>query len=510
MTAVRSSQRFTRRNHCPICGGYKELRQGAGIRCWGYIGDNGRVYCTRNGDAPIPEIPANRQRAADLDEPVHTIEFEIRDIEGRLQAVHLRQEFADGHKDMPWKGGLRGRSRDTLPLFGAELVPALTDGDLVIVTEGEKDCLALRAAGYNAVGTVTGAHGTPTAEVLSVLARFRVIYWPDNDDEGRKHMQRCAALQSGAIIDWKDAPSHGGAADFDGDDGELAALIESNYMDELEAEIRIKPPEIDPTARDRLIRAFSEVCTDWSKAQQMAECEQFWRIARDDHGHKFGLYPYRCHQQICTTCGPVQLAKDWQAKIARMPDRIRLLKFYARGDGSLRTLGQAFRYLRQKHAIKGGLTGRRYEAGMRAVGLLMLPADAPVPQDSQLVQVAVAATPDEALTWLQSEYVDEALYAWSSNEELATLLADTKGRRRFQAFGDAFTASCSLIGAQPVEEKRRPPSGGSGHGSQWEPGDHKCPVCGSTNYEPLPFRVPASEMEPCGNGYLWKGPPKSG
>jgi hypothetical protein len=271
-----------------------------------------------------------------------------------------------------------------------------------------------------------------------------------------------------------------------------------------------KCPQPDLDDRDRLIRGFSEVCPDWRKAQQMAECEQFWRIGRDDHGHKFGLYPLRCHQQICTTCGPIQLAKDWLAKIAEMPDRIRLLKFYPRGGGNLRSLAQAFRYLRQKHRLSGGLTGRRYEAGMRAVGLLMLPADAPVPRDAQLVQITAQATPDEALAWLQAEYVDEALYAWSSNEELSTLLANTKGRRRFQAFGDAFTASCSHIGAQPVEEKRKPPSGGSGHGGKREPSEHKCPICGSTNYEPLPFRVPASEMEPCGNGYLWKGPPKCG
>ena len=68
------------------------------------------------------------------------------------------------------------------------------------------------------MGTVTGASGTPSRAALAELTGRMVYLWPDHDDVGRKHMQRVAAGLSGVIgveiVDWPDAPEHGGAADF--------------------------------------------------------------------------------------------------------------------------------------------------------------------------------------------------------------------------------------------------------------------------------------------------------
>jgi hypothetical protein len=82
------------------------------------------------------------------------------------------------------------------PLWGSERLAAALHGP-VYVTEGEKAAAALLAAGASALGTVTGASGTPGAVALEVLAGRRVILWPDADDVGRAHMARIAALLAG-------------------------------------------------------------------------------------------------------------------------------------------------------------------------------------------------------------------------------------------------------------------------------------------------------------------------
>lgn len=121
--------------------------------------------------------------------------YEIRSADGTLIAVHVRVDRPDGTKTFHWKSadgstGLNGTAVADLPMFGSEMI--LADGDLVVVTEGEKSALAVREAGYRAVGTVTGAAATPADSSLAVLAGHDVVLWPDADDVGRAHMMRIA------------------------------------------------------------------------------------------------------------------------------------------------------------------------------------------------------------------------------------------------------------------------------------------------------------------------------
>ena len=60
------------------------------------------------------------------------------------------------------------------------------------MVEGEKARDALASRGILAVGTVTGARATPSTQVLRPLLDYEVILWPDNDEDGRKHMERIA------------------------------------------------------------------------------------------------------------------------------------------------------------------------------------------------------------------------------------------------------------------------------------------------------------------------------
>jgi hypothetical protein len=121
--------------------------------------------------------------------------YEIRDHEGRLLAVHLRQDLLGGRKRMWWQtpDGRRGLGglRPVDLLYGLE---RLSGAQEVVVTEGEKCADALRSGGIAAVATVCGAAATPSDQVLRHLVRpgLRVILWPDADEAGRRHMQKIA------------------------------------------------------------------------------------------------------------------------------------------------------------------------------------------------------------------------------------------------------------------------------------------------------------------------------
>jgi hypothetical protein len=111
-----------------------------------------------------------------------TATWEIRDGEGILQALHVRSD-RDGKKGFYWRlpgandWGLQGRKLGSLPLYGSEELKDWSDGDPIVIAEGEKATDALRKAGFHALGTVTGASNTPGPETLEVLRGRKVILW---------------------------------------------------------------------------------------------------------------------------------------------------------------------------------------------------------------------------------------------------------------------------------------------------------------------------------------------
>jgi hypothetical protein len=163
--------------------------------------------------------------------------YGIRDASGALVAVHCRYDGPAG-KRMWWEQpdgtpGLGGFSSADLPLYG---IDRLTGSPIVILVEGEKAAEVLLAIGVQAVGTVTGASGTPGAIPLAELTGRRVRPWPDNDGVGRSHMQRIGDALVGIAADdvcwitWPDAPEHGDAADFIAAGGtreDVEALVEA-------------------------------------------------------------------------------------------------------------------------------------------------------------------------------------------------------------------------------------------------------------------------------------------
>jgi len=168
------------------------------------------------GAAPPTRLPARRA------ETVET-RYEVRNPNGRLVAVHVREDLGRGLKRFRWEQPngtpeLGGLHTADLPLYGVEHLRE-RPGEPVILVEGQKAAQALRDAGRLAVGTVTGANGTPSDDVLRPLVGRLVYAWRDNDEPGRAHMTRNAQGlarlgNTPRWIEWAGAPEKGDAADF--------------------------------------------------------------------------------------------------------------------------------------------------------------------------------------------------------------------------------------------------------------------------------------------------------
>ncbi len=197
-------------------------------------GDSGAVLLTCHAGCPLEAVlDGLGLTKADLfvrsrsggGEPAST--WKIKDADGNVRAVHVRFDGPDGKKVL-WKlpgandWGLGGFRTADLPLYGSECVGDWPDDAPIIVTEGEKAADALRTTHVPAVGTVTGASGTPRDGALSILKDRSVVLWPDNDEAGRNHMNRIASKLQGVasevrIYEWRDAPGEGAdAADHPG------------------------------------------------------------------------------------------------------------------------------------------------------------------------------------------------------------------------------------------------------------------------------------------------------
>lgn len=162
---------------------------------------------------------------------------QIKDAAGRLVAEHVRVVGPDGKKRMFWQRpgyapteGLAGLATADLPLYGTQYLRRLEPGRTVVVCEGESAVEALWSWRVPAVGTVTGAAGTPGEDALGVLLPFDVVLWPDHDEPGEAHMARIAGwlARSGSTarrLAWAGAREKGDdAADFVRRGGSLTAF----------------------------------------------------------------------------------------------------------------------------------------------------------------------------------------------------------------------------------------------------------------------------------------------
>jgi len=186
--------------------------------------------------------------------------YKVRARDGRVIAEHVRIDYPDGSKITPWQlpDGTRGLGElhpSDLPLYGTERLASLEVGRTVLACEGEKATEACWRMGYPAVGTVTGASGTPDEDALAVLLPFDVVLWPDHDDQGQRHMARVATSLvrlggSCRLLGWG-VEKGDDAADFQGTLTDLDLFVRN-------------APDYHPTVEEVVQRpAYAPTPTQW-------------------------------------------------------------------------------------------------------------------------------------------------------------------------------------------------------------------------------------------------------
>ena len=130
--------------------------------------------------------------------------WQIRDPAGQVIAEHLRWNARNGHpKRFAWrrdgKAGLDGLPVAALPLYRSEHLKEYDRNKPLFIVEGEAAADALAAIGTQVIGTVTGASSCPSEAVWRNLSGFTdCVLWPDLDDPGHRHAQRCAKALASA------------------------------------------------------------------------------------------------------------------------------------------------------------------------------------------------------------------------------------------------------------------------------------------------------------------------
>ncbi|MDO8750664.1 MAG: AAA family ATPase [Dehalococcoidia bacterium] len=206
--AVSSTQRFTQQRPCPVCGGWDHVPRGKGIRCYGFLSDDGAfANCTRPEHAdglqqnPSSETYAHRLQGicgcGNLHSPAPMSMNGHKPEQGQIVAVYdycdfevVRFEpkgFAQRRKDGQW-----GLGNVTPHLYRRPELLAADPQDVVLIPEGEKDVESGRSLGYVATCNPMGA-GKWRESYSKDLAGRHVVVIPDNDDPGQRHAQQVAA-----------------------------------------------------------------------------------------------------------------------------------------------------------------------------------------------------------------------------------------------------------------------------------------------------------------------------
>ena len=212
--AVEAHQRFTKSRPCPICGGYEQAPRGQGIRCTGYLSDDGEwALCSREEHGGTLSMNNNSQTYAHLlsgdcrcgkehsqgssttaaskptnSRQVATFDYWDQD-DKQFQVVKLEPKgFFQRRLDENgnWVNDMEGISKP-LPLYRLKELLASDEGETVYISEGEKDCDRVRSLGLVSVTTIMGAGKARHSDLTSLKDR-NIVLLPHHDEPGRDHM----------------------------------------------------------------------------------------------------------------------------------------------------------------------------------------------------------------------------------------------------------------------------------------------------------------------------------
>ena len=210
----------TRQSPCPICDGYRELDPGKGVRCWGFISEDGDyAHCSRedraggiefngkssayphrlrgsckcgetHGEAPAEAVPIGAARGAR--EVAH---YDYTSAEGTLLYQVVRKEPKAFMQRAPrtdggWAYSLAGIEPTIYRL--PEVIAAREAGDTIFIAEGEKDVETLRAAGC--IATCNSGGATKWKESFAEhFSGADVVIVRDKDEKGNEHARQVFA-----------------------------------------------------------------------------------------------------------------------------------------------------------------------------------------------------------------------------------------------------------------------------------------------------------------------------
>ena len=185
--------------------------------------------------------------------------YDYTDAEGKLlyQVVRYRdpKQFSQRRPDSngDWNWGLGGVS--VVPYN----LPTLVKVPFVFIVEGEKDADSLAKAGLPATTNNGGAENFK-AEIVPYFEGKSIAILPDNDERGRAHAAKVAALLYGKaksikIVELPGLAEKGDVSDFLEAGGTVAELRK------LYQEAQFYTPETQPHEEDRYLRNLREEVT---------------------------------------------------------------------------------------------------------------------------------------------------------------------------------------------------------------------------------------------------------
>jgi len=247
-------KRFTKRNPCPICGGYDELKRGRKKRCFGFFSDDDEyAHCTRQEYAGTLPCNSNsstfahhivgkcgcgvQHGAKKAEQPTQrssgiVARYGYKDAGGKLIFEVVRREpkkFYVRHPDGAggWVNDLKGVERVLYHL--PELLTA-DPAEAIWIAEGERDVDNLVKLGLVATTNPGGACKWRQEYSEALRGRFVGIL-PDNDPIGRDHADRVARSLDGIascvrILNLPNLPDKGDVSDWLKAGGSVSQLRE--------------------------------------------------------------------------------------------------------------------------------------------------------------------------------------------------------------------------------------------------------------------------------------------
>jgi len=239
---VGSHQRYTKGRVCPICGGSDHDPRGQGIRCCGFLSDDGEwARCSREEKAQsarfdekskcwVHKLKGDCQCGTQHGrEDPGIIRYPTRDDRGTPKrkpkttdaghkSVEATYDYTGGTGELLYQvqrmsgKGFRQRRPDARggwiydlegverTLYRLRELVASHVGETVWIPEGEKDCD--RLASHGLVSTCNSGGATKWLDGMSPKLRGRkVVLLGDNDEPGQKHVKQVAESLKGHVAD---------------------------------------------------------------------------------------------------------------------------------------------------------------------------------------------------------------------------------------------------------------------------------------------------------------------